>query len=389
MATEIKGVLMIRRWVFSWCLLVSLPLVAQADPQSFMAITPADWTALNAQISTPMTVKAHTLTTVVGDAGVKIAAAIALLPVNVGGTVDATGFTNPQNLTGFTIPPGVTVELGPVFFTMPTASPSIIVNQGARLIGAGANSPGATTIKAYTGFNKDIIRCISTGGEGAWWHHGEVRNIRVIGNKPLVTTGNGLSVFGLAETSLIQRVSIEGAAQSGLYIKGSQSGTGSIENVTVNSNAVYGVHLDQFRSAILLKSVGGDQNPITYAITNAQQGGGAVTLIDPKSEGTLTNDPDPVVLIQGGSAKVTLTIIGGNFLTPNTNKTAIRIAADVGIDPGIQIMGLFTGNHMPTLIDDVRTGNIVTTAPTTHHQFFAYNGGKYMRFDETGLTKIP
>jgi hypothetical protein len=342
--------------------------------QAWYFLTQADWDSLQ----NPMVVKAHTLTNVTGDAGVKIAAAIAMLPAGVGGLVDATGFTNPQNLTGFTVPPGVTVLLGPVFFTMPAASPSIVVNQGARLLGAGCNSPGATTIKAFTGFNKEVIKCISTAGESDWWHHGEVRCIRVDGNKAANSLGHGVSVYGLAETSLIQRMLIQNAAQAGLYIKGSQSGTGSIENVTVNTNGQYGVQLDQFRSAITLKCVGGDQNPVTFAITSAMTGGGAITMIDPKSEGTTTADPLPI-LITGGSAPVTLNLIGGNFMTPNQDKTAIRIEASAQ-HPRIQVMGLFTGNSMTTFIDDQKTPFTVSTAATTYHGLFCYYSGTSMKF---------
>jgi len=328
------------------------------------------------------TVKASSPRYAGADAGQKIASAIADLPAGWGGLVDATDFDS-GSLTGFTIPSGVTVELGPTFFTMPPSQP-ITVLQGGRLHGMGSNSPGATTIKLGNGCNHDIITCISSGGETNWWHHGDVDRLRLLGNKANNTTGNCLSVYGLAETAVIQRINIEDAAQVGLYIKGSQSGTGSIENITTNKCGLYGTQLDEFRSGILLKSVGGDQNPITFAITNPRLGGGAITLIDPKSEGTVSADPIPIKFI-GGSAKITLTIIGGNFLTPNQNKTAIQIAADVGIDPGIQIMGLFTGNHMPTLIDDLKNSQVVTTDPATYHQFFSYCGGKLARFDEAGF----
>lgn len=352
-------------------------------PPSYIAqITKENWDELDLELSNIHVVKAHKFSG--ADAGVKIAAAIAALPAGIGGLVDATMFPNPQNLSGFTIPEGVTVQLGPAFHTAAGPNP-IIIRQGGRLYGSGCNSPGGTTIRLFNGLNRDIIQCLSTGGEGGWWHHGEIKNIRLLGNKGANTTGNCISLFSCAETSLIQRVNIEDAPQVGLYIKGSQSGTGSLENITVNKSGLYGIQLDQFRSALTLKCVGGDQNPVTFAITNPTLGGGSILLIDPKSEGTTTSDPNPCVLITGGSAKVTLTIMGGNFLTPNQNKTAIRIAADVGVNPGLQIMGLFTGNHMPTLIDDLKNTQTVTTAPSTYHQFLAYCGGKYARFDENGF----
>lgn len=356
-------------------------------PQFQAMLTPEIWASLIAQLDSDSNlhvIKAYQLPNVSGDVGMKIAAAIGMLPVGVGGFVDATGFPNPQTLSGFTIPPGVTVLLGPIFHTAIGANP-IIVNQGGRLLGVATNSPGATTIKLGDTLNRDLIKCLSTAGESGWWHHGEVRAVRLLGNKFNNTIGNVLSVYGIAETSLIQRVSISDAPQAGLYHKGSASGTGSIENVTVNACAQYGVQLDQFRSSILLKSVGGDQNPVTFAITNPSQGGGAILLIDPKSEGAVGADPDPCVLIQGGSAKVTLTIQGGNFTTPGTDKTMIRIAADVVVNPGIQIMGLSSGNGFTKLIDDLKNDVVVETPPLTYHQFFAYCGGKYARFDETGF----
>jgi len=351
-------------------------------PPSYIAqITKENWDELDLELTNVHTVKANKYPG--SDAGVKIAAALAALPSGIGGLVDATMFPNPQNLSGFTIPSGFAVALGPAFHTAAGANP-IIVNQGGRLFGMGRNSPGGTTIRLFNGLNRPIIKCVSSGGEAEWWHHGEVSNLRLLGNKQNNSSGNCLEVYGLAETALIQRLNIEDAPAVGMYIKGSQSGTGSIENVTVNKSALYGVQLDEFRSGILLKSCGGDQNPITFAITNPRLGGGAITLVDPKSEGTVSADPIPIQ-ISGGSAKVTLTIIGGNFITPNSNKTAIQIAADVGVDPGIQIMGLFTGNSMTTLIDDLKNSVTVTTPATTYHQFFSYCGGKIARFDEAGF----
>lgn len=355
-------------------------------PQSYLLISQSDWDGLNAKIDNIHVAKAHLFPG--ADAGLKITAAIASLPAGVGGIVDATGFPNPQNLTGFTVPRGVEVLLPPIFFTMFSTGPSIVVNEGGRLIGMGTNSPGATTIKPASGFNKDVIKCISSGGESSWWHHGEVRNIRILANKQQNALGHGLSVYGLAETSLIQRMSISDAAQAGLYIKGSQSGTGSIENVTVNTNGTYGVQLDEFRSAITLKCVGGDQNPITFGITNPSLGGGGILLIDPKSEGSIAVDPLPIQ-ISGGSAKVSLTIMGGNFTTPNSNKTILRIAPDTGFDPSVQIIGLVSGNSFTTLIDDLKNAQTVSTQASTYHSLFTYCAGKYARFDETGFHTFP
>jgi len=317
------------------------------------------------------------------NAGQKITNAIAMLPAGFGGIVDARGF-NSGALTGFTVPTGVTVELSNTFFDLLCGSP-IKVHQGGSLIGHGTNSPGATTIKLGNGCNHDVIQAVSSAGESQWWHHGEIRNIRILGNSANNTAGHGLSVYGLAETSLIQRLSIDDMPEAGLYVKGSQSGTGSIENVTVNrSKTGCGIQLDEFRSGITFKNVGGDQNlPSTYCITNPQQGGGSILIQDGKSEGTVATDPNPAISITGGSAPVTLTLMGGNYLTPNADKTLIRLEGS--IDHKINIMGPVSGNSFTTLIDDQKNSVQVPTAAATHHQMFLYTAGKYMRFDETGL----
>ena len=332
------------------------------------------------QCSNCPVVEAHTFPG--ANAGQKIANAIAAFPAGVGGYVDATGFPHPQDLIGFTIPPGVTVKLSPIFYTLACGSP-ITVNQGGHFEGGGANSPGATTIKLFNGCNHDVIRAVSTGGESNWWHHGSISNIRLLCNKQNNTDGNCLSVYGLAETSVIEKLSINDAPEVGLYIKGSQSGTGSIRNVTVNTSTTYGVQLDEFRSGIKLDSVGGDQNPVTFAITSPMTGGGAILIEDGKSEGTVANDPNPAILISGGSAPVALTLVGGNFLTPNADRTLIRLEGSV--DHKINIMGPVSGNSFTRLIDDQKNGVTVPTAAVTYHQMFFYTGGKYMRFDENGL----
>jgi hypothetical protein len=311
---------------------------------------------------------------------VKIQAAIDMLkaasPGNPCGLVDATGFAHPQNLTGFTIPPGVTVMLGPVWYTLPTTSPSIVVNQGAHLYGMGANSPGATNLKAFNGFNKPIIVCQPTSG--AWWHNGEVRNIRLDGNKANNTSGHGISVpVGIGETSVISRVSVNMCADAGLYMAGSQSGTGTVQNVTVNHNGVAGIHLDDLKSGLSMCGVGGDNNPVTLKITNPNNGGGSVYITDFKSEKTTDG---PAVEISGGNAPITLTLAGGNALNSGgADPVLIRVLNSGGLQksPVVTIMGMVTGLNYPVLIEDLLAGVRIVSTPVTYHGSLAYNHPTY------------
>lgn len=324
-----------------------------------------------------------------GDAGVKIAAAIASLPSGVGGYVDARGFPNPQNLTGFTIPRGVTVELGSGLYTVPCGNP-ITINEGARLIGQGSNSPGYTQIKLFNNCNHEVLKLVGVGGEvGTWWHSGMVKDLRIHGNKANNASGTHcVKVFGIGEVSTISSLLIEECKLAGLYIVGSQSGTGSVNNITVNKNGTYGIQLDQIRSGLTLYNVGGDFNPATLGITSPSTGGGSITLIDFKSE---KNDAGPAIEYIPGSAGMTLAIVGGNALMSGAaDTTFLRITNVAGkVSPLVTIMGLFTGNNYTTIIEDLLTDNTVSSSAVTYHAFLSYTAGKWAKFDTSGWSVSP
>ncbi len=368
---------------------VSILTGATPVPQSYKLITDEVWNWLVGQVSHPMVVRAYTLPTEPGDdAGKKISRAIAMLPAGVGGYVDATGFTNPQNLSGFTIPPGVTVELSPAFYTIPCGQP-ITVNQGGSFKGTARNSPGSTTLKLFNNCNHPMVKLISTAGVGQWWHHGELGNMRFSGNKQNNTSGNCVEVYGLAETSWIHHLSINDCAASGIYFNGSHSGTGTTQNVTVNSNVVAGIHIDDFKSALSFWGVGGDQNPVTALITNPNNGGGSIYVLDFKSE---KNIPGPAVRIEPGSAPVTFTIAGGNSLNSGAASTTLVEIANTGnatSHPVVNINGHISGLNYPTIIDDQKAGVQVTSDPVTYFGFLSYTNGKHVRFDKNGFTQVP
>lgn len=291
------------------------------------------------------------------NAGLKIEASITALPA-AGGYVDATGFPNPQTLTGFTIRPGVTVKLGPVFHTLACGKP-ITVNQGGRLIGSGANNPGATYIKLFNNCNHDVIEVKSTAGSSNWWHWGEVSWIYIIGNKQNNKTGNGISVYRMGEGSIISHLNISESPQSGMYITGSQSGTQSIENVTVNTNGQAGIRFDGLTSALYLKSVGGDRNPITFHVLNANNSGGAIYITAPKSESPSSVTPS-VIVFEGGNSPTLFSLAGGNLLGEFNGKTQKAITILPGTkNPFITIRGTVVFN-VGAIVDD-RVNNVIVT----------------------------
>lgn len=301
-------------------------------------------------------VEAHLIPDAMGtSAGAKIAAAIASLPAGIGGYVDATGFANPQNLSGFTIPSGVTVKLGPIFHTLPCGTP-ITVNQGGRLIGSGTNSPGATWIKLFNDCNHDVVQAVSTAGPLDWWHSGEIAWLRIDGNKANNTSGDGLQVHTIGEISHIHNLIVVNAVEAGLRHIGGTAGTNSIENVFVADNGEAGILLEDFSSQIVLKSVGGDRNPSTFLIRNPKTGGGSVYILSLKSEGKF-EFTESVVTIEGGSAPVHLTIAGGTSISGfRENLQTIVTLKATGREHFINIVGA-TFYNIGAVIDDQRNNS--------------------------------
>jgi hypothetical protein len=315
----------------------------------------------------------------------KINAAINSLPSGVGGIVDATGFPNPVTLSAFTITPGVTVILGPVFHTLLCGT--ITIQQGGHLIGNGRNSPGGTTIRhnANCNANTPMIKLISSAGSSNWWHNGTLRNIRLDGQKAQQTNANNcLEIYQQGETSVVEELSITGCKGSGMYIYGSNSGTGTIRNITVNSNEVCGIKLDSFNSAISMLGVGGDDNPITMCIINSA---GGVQITDFKSEKTTVTGP--AITIEGagpGGAALNLTIVGGNALQAGVASTTfLEILNTVTVNPAITIMGMVAGNSYTTLIDDKENTITESADALSYTNLLSYVGGKSIRFDKDGF----
>jgi hypothetical protein len=318
----------------------------------------------------------------------KINAAIASLPSGVGGIVDARGFANPVTLSGFTITPGVTVLLGPVFHTL-LCNTSITVQQGGHLIGSGRNSPGGTTIRHNANCSVPMIKLVSSAGVTNWWHNGSLKNIRLDGQKAFQTTANNcVESYLIGETSVISELNIVNCKGNGVYLTGSNSGTGTIRNVTVNSSDVCGFKLENFTSAMSMLGIGGDNNPVTLCILNS---GGGLQITDFKSEKTTV--PGPAVTIGGsgsGGAAFNLTIVGGNALQAGVSSTTfLEIHNTVTVNPTVTLMGMVAGNNYTTMIDDQENSVQVSADPLSFIGLLSYVGGKSIRFDKNGFVTVP
>jgi len=292
--------------------------------------------------------------------------------------VDARGFVANQILTGFTIRPGVTVILPPVTFTLVASGGPVTVNEGARLVGGGTNSPGSTILQAPNGFNKNVLECVAAAGKtNTWWHHGLVEWIRIEGNKANNSSGHGLGIWGVGEVSQVRNCIIQNCANACLYIYRSQAGTGSINNVTVNGGGQYGILFDALTSGLTLYNVGGDSNPILIGIINGSSGA-ALLFVDVKCETNGLATEICHISGGGGNSVSTITFVGGNVNSGSTaGTTFFTIDADVQLaDHKINILGLATDAQMTNLIKDNKRNITVTQAGSVRHAFFAYDGSK-------------
>jgi hypothetical protein len=331
----------------------------------------------------------------IGDAGVKIQAAIDALMSDhpEGGIVDATGFVHPSNLTGFTIPAGVTVHLNHGLYTLVCGVP-ITINEGGRLIGEGTSSPGATKIKLGNNCNHDIVHAIAKVGETGWWHHAEIAWIRFDCNKANNTIGTGIRIWQPGEVTQIHNVLIQQCPEDALWIKGSWAGTQSIDNVTMNLNDGWAIHLFEFRSTAQFNNVGGDDNGGLLWIEGPRTGGGNVQINNFKYEGP----GDPVFLISDGSAPVQLEIVNGGVVTANVStpigdivklENAFCLTGKC-VQHKVMIRHIGGGQNHKNVLHDVDRG-VEVVSPIGPNEigeqnqripFIYYDGGSYTILDQ-------
>ena len=85
----------------------------------------------------------------------------------------------------------------------------IIVQPGARLLGASTSTNHGTILQPANGLNADLI-ATSTVGTGTtnpqWWHWGEIGYLRIVGNGANQTAGDCLKVENMGEVASIHDI---------------------------------------------------------------------------------------------------------------------------------------------------------------------------------------
>ncbi len=179
-------------------------------------------------------------------AGIQAAITAAYNSGNVLGSV-IDDRTAPYIGPGFNIPDSVTVRLAPTTYTINSTvtfnngnnnvTAGIVVQPGARLLGAGTSTNHGTILQPANGLNADLI-ATSTVGTGTtnpqWWHWGEIGNLRLIGNGANQSAGDCLKIENMGEAASVHDIELSACYSHNFENIGYAATQSDIANITSN-----------------------------------------------------------------------------------------------------------------------------------------------------------
>lgn len=229
---------------------------------------------------------------------------------------------------GFMVPDSVTVELAPVTYTINATvafnngnnnvTAGIILQPGARLLGASTSSNHGTVVEPANGLNADLI-ATSTVGTGTtnpqWWHWGEVGDLRLIGNGANQTAGDCLKIENLGETTRVHDLELSGCYANNMEFIGDSASQSAVSNITSGQATTgAGVAFTNLSGVAVLTGISGDCNQT--ALINANfNAAGTLNITGLKAEAENSICPagvqDPVIL----TSETNSTVLGSVSLS--------------------------------------------------------------------------
>ena len=221
--------------------------------------------------------------------------------------------TAPYTGPGFNIPDSVIVRLAPTTYTINATvtfnngnnnvTAGIIVQPGARLLGASTSTNHGTILQPANALNADLI-ATSTVGTGTtnpqWWHWGEIAFLRIVGNGANQTAGDCLKVENMGEVASVHDIELSACYNNNFEDIGYAATPSDIANITSN-RAVNGsgVAFTNLSGIAVLNGISGDCNQTSLIAANFNSAG-TLTIhgLKAEAESTICNPPaqDPVIL---------------------------------------------------------------------------------------------
>jgi hypothetical protein len=299
--------------------------------------------------------------------------------------------TAPYTGPGFNIPDSVIVRLAPTTYTLNATvtfnngnnnvTAGIIVQPGARLLGASTSTNHGTMVQPANGLNADLI-ATSTVGTGTsnpqWWHWGEIAFLRLVGNGTNQTAGDCLKVENMGEVASVHDIELSACYNHNFENIGYAATPSDIANITSN-RAVNGsgVAFTNLSGIAVLNGISGDCNQTSLIAANFNSAG-TLTIhgLKAEAESTICNPPaqDPVILATTTNSTVLASIkLDGGYAFGTTQQNFVKNTGPGAIQ--YQQENFYLNGYTNILNDTVR-GQIIANVATALKQpvFYLSNG---------------
>jgi hypothetical protein len=309
--------------------------------------------------------------------------------------------TSPYTGPGFTVKDSVTLRLAATTYTINgtvsynngnnTVTAGIIALPGSHIVGAGTSPNHGTNVNAGAGLNADVIATSTVGtGTGAnaqWWHWGSIENFHMDGNKASQTAGNCINVENMGETAALKSLELGNCYASDLKLEGNFATQSEISNITVNSAGQFGVNLDNFQGAAVLRGLSGDSNATSIIRFNGMQSA-TLTVLGLKSEEEVSGH-DPLITIDmpTDGSQPGLYVIGGyTYGRLGLNDVIKIINGKAGAAPFVSVSNFYLDSkYFANAVNDTVNSKTVGAAnmnkvPFSYLPTGAYQSGQAFTF---------
>ena len=297
----------------------------------------------------------------------------------------------PYTGPGFNIPDSVIVRLAPTTYIINATvtfnngnnnvTAGIIVQPGARLLGASTSTNHGTILQPANALNADLI-ATSTVGTGTtnpqWWHWGEIAFLRIVGNGANQTAGDCLKVENMGEVASVHDVELSACYNHNFENIGYAATPSDIANITSNRAVTgSGVAFTNLSGIAVLNGISGDCNQTSLIAANFNSAG-TLTIhgLKAEAESSICNPPaqDPVILATTTDSTVLASIkVDGGYAFGTTQQNMVKSAGPGSIQ--YEQENFYLNGYFNILNDTVR-GQLIANATTALKQpvFYLSNG---------------
>ncbi len=299
--------------------------------------------------------------------------------------------TAPYTGPGFNIPDSVIVRLAPTTYTINSTitfnngnnnvTAGIIIQPGARLLGASTSTNHGTILQPANGLNADLI-ATSTVGTGTtnpqWWHWGEVAFLRIVGNGANQTAGDCLRVENMGEVASVHDIEFSACYNNNFEDIGYAATPSDITNITSNRAVTgSGVAFTNLSGIAVLNGISGDCNQTSLIGANFNSAG-TLTIhgLKAEAESTICNPQvqDPVILATTTSNSVLASVkVDGGYAFGTSQQNFAKSTGPGAIQ--FELENFYLNGYVNILDDTVRNQLIAnTTAALKQPVFYLSNG---------------